>query len=108
MKRLLIVLITLFLVYIIYYDFTVGTLPSATPVNKNIPSETTDKNYFELKIKQGDTVLSIIETKHRSPLPVPIEKIVQDFEKLNPNEKVETIKVGKIYKFPIYDESFQY
>ncbi|MED4530730.1 hypothetical protein [Metabacillus fastidiosus] len=102
MKRLFTVLIALFLIYIIYYDFTVGTLPSTATLNHSTPVKQEKKKYFELQIKQGDTVLSIMEMKYKSSLPVSIEKIVEDFEQLNPNQKVETIKVGKTYKFPIY------
>ncbi|MFC0270018.1 hypothetical protein ACFFIX_00905 [Metabacillus herbersteinensis] len=109
MKRLAVLVLALFLSYIIYYDFSSGTLPtSATPTKEesSVPTTSqetidTDINYFEVKINEGDTVLSIIERTHSS-LPVSIETIISDFEKLNPGEKAESITIGSTYKFQKY------
>lgn len=60
--------------------------------------------YVEKKIRQGETVLSIIEQLHKEQIPVSIEQITTDFERLNPKEKADSIKVGKTYKFPLYEK----
>lgn len=111
MKRLSLILIGLFLCYIIYYDFQIGTLPTFSMTDTNTIQKPKDEKvkeqpaipFFEVKIKQGDTVLSITERYHGS-LPSSIEKIVKDFEILNSNVKAEAILPGKTYRFPIYKE----
>jgi hypothetical protein len=60
--------------------------------------------YIEKKIIQGETVLSIIEQLHKEQIPVSIEQIITDFERLNPKDKADSIKVGKTYKFPLYEK----
>lgn len=109
MKRLSLFLIAIFLCYIIYYDIKVGTLPVVSVTNieaskqdEEIVQKTTIP-YYEMKIKQGETVLSIIE-KYHGGLPTSIEKIINDFETLNKNVKAESITVGKTYRFPDYSE----
>ncbi|MBM7604711.1 hypothetical protein JOC75_002714 [Metabacillus crassostreae] len=112
MKRLSLLLIGLFLCYIIYYDFQFGTLPAVSQAasdNKTIPvintstSVSTNIDYFEQKVQQGDTVLTIIE-KHHNMLPASIEQISKDFEELNSNVKANSIITGKIYRFPDYKQ----
>jgi hypothetical protein len=111
MKRLSLIIIGLFLCYIIYYDFKIGTLPAFSMTNAEKVQKTKIEKmneqptipFYEVKIKQGDTVLSITERYHGS-LPSSIEKIVKDFEVLNSNVKAEAILLGKTYRFPIYKE----
>lgn len=113
MKRLSLLLIGLFLCYIIYYDFQFGTLPAVSQAasdNKTIPvvnptstSTTTKIDYFEQKVQQGDTVLTIIE-KYHNMLPASIEQISKDFEELNSDTKANSIITGKIYRFPSYKQ----
>lgn len=107
MKRLSIFILMLFLIYIVYFDMNNGTIainPSlAEGENKAIEvSSAKAYPYIEKKIRQGETVLSIIEQLHKEQIPVSIEQITTDFERLNPKEKAESIKVGKTYKFPLY------
>jgi hypothetical protein len=89
-------------IYIIYHDVTTGSLitstkATATPekINVHIPYQT-------VTVKPGDTLLSIIERKQNGPLPVSIDKVITDFEALNPGEKAQTLQIGKKYKIPIY------
>lgn len=106
MKRLSIFILMLFLIYIVYFDMNNGTIainPSlAEGENKAIEVSSKASPYIEKKIRQGETVLSIIEQLHKEQIPVSIEQITTDFERLNPKEKAESIKVGKTYKFPLY------
>ncbi|MCM3161797.1 LysM domain-containing protein [Metabacillus litoralis] len=109
MKRFSTILIGLFLLYIIYYDFQIGTLPvtNKTSTAQVVASTSIDKQQtkipsFEMTVKQGDTVLSIIE-KHHGTLPVSIEQVIEDFETLNPKMDAEEIMIGKKYTFPNYN-----
>lgn len=113
MKRLSLFMIGLFLCYIIYYDLQIGTLPAFSMTNAikktAVNTQSEEKNeqpsiqFYEVKIKQGDTVLSITERYHGS-LPASIETIVKDFESLNSKVKAEAILLGETYRFPIYKE----
>lgn len=49
-----------------------------------------------MKVKPGDTVMSIVGSAG-SP-----DDIVKDFEALNPNVKANAIQAGTAYKFPVY------
>ncbi|MGM0874280.1 MAG: hypothetical protein ACQEWV_05675 [Bacillota bacterium] len=111
MKRLSLFIIGIFLCYIVYYDLQIGTLPAFSMTNlaktettKNV-AELKSPNiaFYEVKIKQGDTVLSITERYHGS-LPTSIEQIVEDFEALNTDVNAEAIKLGETYRFPDYKE----
>ncbi|MGM7721107.1 hypothetical protein [uncultured Metabacillus sp.] len=111
MKRLFLFLLVIFLCYIVYYDFQIGTLP-ALSISKNPPEsekalkikeESASIPYFEVEIKQGDTVLTIIE-RHHNGLPASIEKIIKDFEVLNSDVKAEEILLGETYRFPNYEQ----
>lgn len=108
MKRFVLFLFIILFSYILYYDLKVGTLLFLQPVqNFNEPATVVGKNvvesnYVQQQVKEGDTVLSIVERLHQNSLPVPIETIVSDFEKLNSNTSAHSIQVGHSYKFPIY------
>ncbi|MDR0138345.1 hypothetical protein RFW18_11385 [Metabacillus idriensis] len=108
MKRLMIFILFIFLMYIVYYDMNSGTI-SINPQGKVIEEPAAEtvsagsKPYTEKKISQGETVLTIVEQLHKQ-FPVPIDQIRQDFEKLNPNVKADNIQVGKTYKFPLYEK----
>lgn len=109
MRRFSLFIIGLFLCYIIYYDLQIGTLPAvhsiptttqAAPMEKeNTPSI----SFYERKIKQGDTVLSITE-HHHGRLPTSINQIVHDFETLNSNVQAGDILYGQTYRFPDYNQ----
>jgi phage tail protein X len=110
MKRISLFIIGLFLCYIIYYDFQIGTLPAfsmtngeETPTSPDNYEKSNKIPYYEVKIKQGDTVLSVIERYHGT-LPTSIEQIVEDFEGLNANVKAESILLGETYRFPDYKQ----
>ncbi|MFJ5621391.1 hypothetical protein ACIQD3_01415 [Peribacillus loiseleuriae] len=107
MKKMLLFLSICFTVFIIYYDMTKGTLPtkstvrtieaSSTPVSEIIPIP-----YKEIKIRAGDSLLSIIK-KQEGTLPLSIESIISDFENLN-GIKPEAMQIGNTYKIPFYNE----
>jgi hypothetical protein len=107
LKRIIGALITVLIIYVIYYDLTEGTLPmeKRTDESVSVSSPLTDGlPYVEEEVKPGDTVLSIVERNGKNPLPTSISKVIADFEKLNDGKKPEDIQIGKQYKFPIYND----
>lgn len=110
MKRLLTVITFLLLIYIVYYDLKIGTLPTFPQedvmevVQQKAATLNTDEPipYQNIQVKKGDTVLSIVERIHGETVDISIETIVSDFEQLNKSTKAHNILIGQTYKFPIY------
>lgn len=113
MKNIAALFAGLIVIYSMYYDLTIGTLPSveADPplineqliVPKQVDKKTANLLYTLIEINPGDTVLSIQEQLNDDvPLPVSIQQIVSDFIEFNNGIKPEQIQVGKSYKFPLY------
>ncbi|WP_243290573.1 hypothetical protein [Bacillus sp. FJAT-47783] len=110
MKRIVSFFLFLLFIYIVYYDLKVGTLPTFQEKNvmevvaqkENTNSTENDIQYVTKEVKQGETVLSIVEQLHKESVPVPIDTIVSDFERLNENTKANKIIIGQTYKFPMY------
>lgn len=109
MKRLFGLIILILVVFVIYFDLSIGTLPIAVETTTSAKSEISENedeeiniDYFERKIASGDTVLSIIENHLDSAIPVPIQQVVTDFHILNSGVDAEKIQIGKTYKFPDY------
>jgi hypothetical protein len=109
MKGLFGVLLVILIVYAIYIDLTVGTLPNtnktnfeAEPTSAVVKQVNRNMPVFEEKVKPGDTVISIVEHHINKPLPVSITDLIDDFRKLNPGENPEKIQIGVTYQFPDY------
>ncbi|WP_010678136.1 hypothetical protein [Bacillus timonensis] len=105
MKRFFGFLAIVFILYIIYYDVSVGTLPVVK--NKTVSAEevivkTPIHPYKEMKVTAGDTLLSIVEELNEGKQITSIESVIKDFEELNPKSKAELLQIGKTYKFPLY------
>ncbi|KAB2338533.1 hypothetical protein F7731_02955 [Cytobacillus depressus] len=108
MKRLSLFLISILIIYVIYYDLTNGTLPAdKEPAIEVMTKSETTLPFFEKKVSSGDTVLSIIERNIKGPLSVSISEVIIDFKSLNDGLKPEEIKSGIIYKFPDYNSNAQ-
>jgi hypothetical protein len=111
MKRLFLFLLVTLILYIIYFDLSTGTIPNTQTIetvevdSKVVHIEESTIASFSKTVEQGDTVLSIIESKVEGAIPVPIEKIVKDFSLLNKGKKPEEIQAGKSYLFPDYSKS---
>ncbi|MDQ0213888.1 ketopantoate hydroxymethyltransferase [Oikeobacillus pervagus] len=107
MKKIVGFLIFLIISVSVVYDMKVGSLPSSktetTLKNESISVTQTTIPYQEVKIKGGDTVLSITEHLHNQALPVSIEQVISDFEKLNNGMAPEDILIGGSYKIPVYE-----
>nr|WP_263325710.1 hypothetical protein [Neobacillus sp. Marseille-Q6967] len=109
MKRALITLIGLITLYVIYIDLTTGTLPIETTTKTESSVEATAKPdttlpAFTSEVKPGQTLISIVESHIDDSLPVSIEKLIEDFETLNPGQAPEKIQIGKTYQFPDYSK----
>jgi hypothetical protein len=107
MKKLFGAAFILLLIYIVFFDLQHGTLPAAEEVmveevTVDTDMQATSNPFFEVKVKAGDTVLSIVENNLGSQIPVSIEEIVNDFTLLNDGTSPEKIQIGKMYRFPDY------
>ncbi|WML30688.1 hypothetical protein RCG24_01875 [Neobacillus sp. OS1-32] len=108
MKKLVGVLLAVLVIYVIYFDLTVGTLPSSAvshaAVDKTIQKPQTDRAYFDSKVKPGQTVISIVEHQLGKSLPVSITDLINDFKALNEGLSPEKIQIGSTYHFPDYSK----
>ncbi len=110
LKRLVTVIITIIILYAIYYDLSKGTLPASftketavSKMNSNSENNTgEERSYFEEKVDAGDTVISIIEEHLNDSISVPITEVIADFKELNHGISPQEIQQGKVYKFPSY------
>ncbi|MDA1474825.1 LysM peptidoglycan-binding domain-containing protein [Bacillus changyiensis] len=102
MKRLVMFLSILLTLFIIYYDLKTGTLPEqAIPVSART-KETIATDMIEYKtvtVQPGETVISITGEQD-----ITARRMINDFERLNPNVKAGHIRAGVTYKFPVYPE----
>ncbi|MEH7388645.1 hypothetical protein V7147_25100 [Bacillus sp. JJ1521] len=105
MKRFFAFLAIMFILFIIYYDVRIGTLPIAKSESieaTEVVAQTPNDPYREIKVKAGDTLLSIVEKLNEGKQISSIESVIMDFEELNPDSKAELLQIGKTYKFPLY------
>ncbi|KIL32870.1 LysM peptidoglycan-binding domain-containing protein [Bacillus subtilis] len=96
MKRLTLVCSIVFILFILVYDLKIGTIPIQDLPVYEASAKTAEPAYKTVKVKPGDTVMSIVGSAG-SP-----DDIVKDFEALNPNVKANAIQAGTAYKFPVY------
>lgn len=107
MKRIAGILLSVLVIYVIYYDLNHGTLPTGKEQVLEASSQPTESGipYFEKKVSPGETVLSIVELNLDGPIPVSIAEVISDFSSLNKGIKPEEIKSGNTYKFPKYTKN---
>ncbi len=107
MKKLVGLLLFILIIYCIYFDMTVGTLPhdhSQKAVTETIEKPDSTIPYFEASVEPGDTLITIVEHKLGRPLNVSMDKLIRDFQTLNPGQPANQIQIGKTYRFPYYKE----
>jgi cell division protein YceG involved in septum cleavage len=104
MKKFLGLCLAALVIYTAYYDLKVGTLPipsQAAAAETHQQQEQAKIPYVKVKVKAGETVLSVAE--HLNPSkPVPINQLIHDFKQLNPDTDPNQIQVGETYRFPTY------
>ncbi|MED4800836.1 LysM peptidoglycan-binding domain-containing protein [Bacillus atrophaeus] len=98
MKRLIFLFSSIFVIFIIFYDVKIGTIPFQDLPVYAVSAKASEQKaaYKTVTVKKGDTVMSIVGNAG-SP-----DEIVRDFEALNPNVKASSIQAGTAYKFPVY------
>jgi len=110
MKKLFGFLFAILIIYVIYFDLTIGTLPASKTLQVERKVETDTKKpkmdipSFEAEVQPGETVISIVEHELKKPLPVSITDLIEDFRMLNPGQPPEKIKIGATYHFPDYSK----
>jgi hypothetical protein len=103
MKKLIGILLSFLIIYSVYYDITVGTLPfSKSEKAEAVEIQESSIPFFEAKVKSGETLITIVEHKTNKSLSVPISELIRDFMTLNQGQSPEKMQVGKIYRFPKY------
>lgn len=105
MKRITFFLVTVLVVYAVYFDLSKGTLKFVSIGNEEIFKEQIaekEMDFFEKRVQSGETLLSIVESRLDGPLPVSVETVIKDFRKLNNGLHPQNMQVGKFYKFPVY------
>lgn len=93
-------LFIIFLATSIYKDLHLNS-PSTFYENDKI--ETLSINVIKVKVKHGETVLSIVENinpmdKER----INIQQVMNDFKEANPNADPFQLEADKYYYFPLY------
>ncbi|MCJ7843421.1 hypothetical protein MUB24_21600 [Lederbergia sp. NSJ-179] len=106
MKKIMVIIASFIIIYSMYHDLTVGVLPALSANSGSREDveiiQNQDKDMFEKEVRPGDTVISILEENQQDSLPVSIDQIIDDFERLNNGLKPEEIQIGETYRFPIY------
>ncbi|MDP4085211.1 MAG: hypothetical protein Q8934_11435 [Bacillota bacterium] len=103
MKRILGFLLSLLIIYAVYFDLTVGTLPHANSQTVTATAKPeVNFPFFEASVGPGQTLISIVEHHSNSSLSVPITALVHDFKALNPGQSPDKLQIGKSYRFPEY------
>jgi hypothetical protein len=103
MKKLFGILFAVLIIYSIYFDLTIGTLPHmGSEKAEAIVKTESSLPYFEAKVKPGETLITIVENHANKSISIPITDLINDFKSLNPGQSPEKIQIGKIYKFPKY------
>ncbi|HLQ71415.1 MAG TPA: hypothetical protein VK142_06405 [Bacillota bacterium] len=107
LKRLCIYFGVILLCVSIYKDITQGTLHRRqAKTDQDLEINYPDASIIKVKVKPGDTVLSITEQinqKHFTSKKMDIQKILADFTQFNPNVNPNHLKVNEYYYFLDYD-----
>ncbi|WP_051291300.1 hypothetical protein [Fictibacillus gelatini] len=104
MKKFFLFCLSLLIIYTMAYDLKIGTLEPLQAKTKMAPKNSQEKIFYQrVKVKAGDTVLSVVEQLHQKSAPRSMAKLIRDFRLLN-NIHPEDIQIGHVYKFPIYPD----
>lgn len=102
MKKVFLFLVLIAICAIAYHDVTKGTIYTAS-VKKTI-KQTNELPYREVTVQRGDTLLSIVEREMNGKLPVSIDRLIDDFQTLNPHVNAQSLQIGKTYRIPLYKQ----
>lgn len=102
MKKVFIFLVCIAICAIAYQDITNGTIRTIR-AEKTIEQKK-ELPYREVTIQRGDTLLSIVEREMNGKLPVSIDRLIIDFQTLNPHVNAHSLQIGKTYRIPYYKQ----
>lgn len=99
--------LSLLLLFILLIISVVDDLAKQQPTKegsvRNGRQEKQDIGIAHIKIKQGDTVLSVTEEINKLDN-LDIQRIINDFEMLNPGVDTEALLPNSFYYFPLYND----
>ncbi|SEA97089.1 hypothetical protein SAMN05421743_111135 [Thalassobacillus cyri] len=118
MKKLGLFILMILLLVSLYKDLTIGTTinrsESDHKVNtiENPPPPQGDilepplryNQKVPVKVKAGDTVLSIMEQLHNGEYYHSMNTMIEDFQQLNPGIDPSSLTIEKVYYFPLYEK----
>ncbi|MFG6114316.1 hypothetical protein ACGTN9_03930 [Halobacillus sp. MO56] len=119
MKKLGLFILIILLLVSLYKDLTVGTTinrsESDNKVNTTEDPPPPQADILEpplrfnqkvpVKVKAGDTVLSIMEQLHNGVYYHPMDDMLEDFQQLNPGIDPSSLTIDKVYYFPLYEKA---
>ncbi|WP_100010639.1 hypothetical protein [Lentibacillus sediminis] len=88
----------------IYKDLQLGFSPGKENTSATEPVLTNmDYQVSHVQARTGETVLSIVERIHASPLTrINPAQILADFQTMNPSADPNKLETGRYYYFPLY------
>lgn len=98
-KKYFLFLFTVLLMLSILHDLSKDTI---TP-NPNEQMIQTDIEMMTIKVMPGDTVLSITEEINDFKS-LNLNRIIEDFQHLNPGSNYQSLNIHQYYYFPLYNE----
>jgi len=107
MKRLLFCFITLWLVVSLYKDLTEGTSPfndsKLNHVEQTYSKDLENKSSVQaVRVRPGDTILSITEQINDPLAGLDIKQIIIDFKNVNPRTDPYQLETDAVYYFNKY------
>ncbi|WP_051353124.1 hypothetical protein [Thalassobacillus devorans] len=119
MKKTGLFILIILLLASLYKDLTIGTTINRSDSNDKlntteippppkaeiIESPLRYNQKVPVKVKAGDTVLSIMEQLHNGEYYHPMKDMLDDFQQLNPGIDPSKLKIDKVYYFPLYEKA---
>ncbi|WP_430785234.1 hypothetical protein VBD025_10585 [Virgibacillus flavescens] len=99
-KKSILYIILLLVCASVYNDLMTGSVSQSKPMNEEI-THSSEKKIIRIQILPGDNVLSVTE-KYNSFKSIDIERVIEDFKKLNPHAHPYQLEAYKYYYFPLY------
>lgn len=100
-KKIILYIFIILLVLSMYHDLRKELIVSQE-ISTNHVSEKT-KNVMKVRVKPGDTILSLIEEVNEGILSeIDINQLVSDFKQVNEHMDTNELEVNKYYYVPLY------
>src|SRR5690625_3383421 len=103
LKRSLLYILICLCIVSVYKDLQKDTTQYDQIHSLKVNSEKNSYRVIKVKLNENDTFLSVIEQLHKDKLvEMNIDKMIHDFENLNPNANPYNLEPGTFYLFPLY------